>query len=279
MIKQPLNTYGILEYSSNLANFSYYREQLERNGFCIVKDVFSSTEISEMASQLDLAQAEQEKETFGTISPKDADNIRCPLAYSEVLLSASHPEKIISILQEILGKHFVLLMQNGIINRPRRQQYQSNWHRDLNYQHWTSSKELALNFLICVNDFSVSNGCTWALPGSHLHSSFPSEQFVTSHEIPLEASAGSVLLLNSMTFHRAGVNTSSNDIRRAINHVVGRPFMSQQIDIPSFLREKNKDYSNSDFLNSYLGYKWNPASNPHTWRTNRSLINNKGDQL
>jgi len=67
-----------------------------------------------------------------------------------------------------------------------------------------------------------------------LHEEFPSDSYVRTHEIPLEAPAGSVVVLDGMTFHRAGVNSTKNFVRRAVNNVVGLPFMGQQIDIPDF---------------------------------------------
>ena len=174
-----------------------------------------------------------------------------------------------NIVRDVLGKNIVLLMQNAIINRPEKKQYQVRWHRDMNYQHWTSSRPLAVNFLVCVDRFYKDGGCTWVLPGSHLHEEFPSDEFVIKNEIPLEADAGSVVLMNAMTFHRSGINISASYTRRAINHVVGSPFMGQQIDIPRFLLAHNEDYSSDPFLNSYLGYQWNPALDAKEWRNKR----------
>jgi ectoine hydroxylase-related dioxygenase (phytanoyl-CoA dioxygenase family) len=135
----------------------------------------------------------------------------------------------------------------------------------LNYQHFTSSNTLAINFLVCINPFFVDGGCSFVLPGSHMFSEFPSNEYINKHETPLEAEAGSVILMNAMTYHRAGKNITKNFIRRAINHVVGQPFITQQISIPKLLMLNNNDLSSDPFLSKYLGYKWNTADDIKSW--------------
>lgn len=176
---------------------------------------------------------------------------------------------VISILKSILGQSILLIMQNAIINRPSAVNYQSRWHRDLNYQHWTSSKPLALNALFVIDPFTVESGCTHVLPGTHLRSEFPSEEFVLKHESPAVAEPGSVIIMDSMIYHRSGKN-SSNYARRAVNHVIGLPFMSQQIDIPKYVGPR---LATDDFARGFFGYRWNPATSAKDWRNAKSLQN------
>jgi ectoine hydroxylase-related dioxygenase (phytanoyl-CoA dioxygenase family) len=200
---------------------------------------------------------------------RDADLVRCPLAYDDTMLPLACHDTVLGLVQRVLGENLVLLMQNAVVNRPSREQAQSRWHRDLNYQHWTSSRPLALNFLVCVDRFFIEGGATWALPGSHLHEAFPSSAYVARHERPVEAEPGSVVLMDAMLFHRSGVNRSADHVRRAVNHVVGTPFMGQQIDMPRLLARHGRDHSADPFLHRYLGYRWNPAADVETWRQHR----------
>ncbi len=68
--------------------------------------------------------------------------------------------------------------------------------------------------------------------------------------------------MDAMLYHRAGQN-KSNTLRRAINHVIGLPFMAQQIDIPAFAGNK---LSVDEFSKSYFGYRWQPAKSVKHWR-------------
>ena len=271
-MKDDIYTYGVNKKNSFEGEYSKYLEELQRDGFTILSNIFTDAELDLFRNKLDEVHKIQSTENSRLLieMPNDEDIVRCPLAYSDLFLSMATKEPIIDLLKVVLGQNIVLLMQNGIINRPSRKQFQSKWHRDLNYQHWVSSQPLALNFLVCIDEFKVDNGCTWVLPGSHLHEDFPSNSFVRKHQLPLEADCGSVVILNAMTFHRSGENSTNSFVRRAINHVVGLPFMGQQIDIPRFLTSSGITHHDNQFLNDYLGYRWNPAENPFAWRSQRA---------
>jgi ectoine hydroxylase-related dioxygenase (phytanoyl-CoA dioxygenase family) len=172
---------------------------------------------------------------------------------------------LLGVAERILGSNFVLLMQNGVINPPSTKHYQTNWHRDLNYQHWVCSRPLALSALFCLDRFSRETGGTHILMGTHLKEEFPSEEFVRRYEEVVEARPGSIILFDSMLFHRAGHN-SSTIVRRAVNHVIGVPILGQQISIPDMLQGRFRD---DPFLSRFLGYRWNPRPGVRSWRMQR----------
>lgn len=270
----PILTYGVKETASVQDDLDRWKESFRRDGYVVLPDVFPEDGMREISGLIDQIYETQVKEAGGQKvleSANDTDIIRCPLAYDARFLALSTNDLIQSFVRRVLDDNYVLLMQNAIINRPRRENPQARWHRDLNYQHWISSRTLSLNFLICVDRFFVEGGATWVLPGSHLHEEFPSETYVRSHEIPLEASAGSAVVLDAMTFHRAGVNSTKDYVRRAVNNVIGLPFMGQQIDIPRFLDGRGLDYEKDPFLSKYLGYRWNPADDSTAWRQKHAV--------
>jgi ectoine hydroxylase-related dioxygenase (phytanoyl-CoA dioxygenase family) len=81
----------------------------------------------------------------------------------------------------------------------------------------------------------------------------------------VDAKAGSFLVLDAMLYHRSGYNRS-NAHRRGINHVIGRPMLAQQIDIPRLLQGRHCD---DPLIRDYLGYRWNPAASVNEWRRMR----------
>lgn len=271
--RPPAPSYGVRERHPDGDALSLHEEELRRDGLTVLHEVFAPAQMRDVARRLDRLLDEQTALCGGEQalrSARDADLVRCPLAYDEALLPLACHQSVLTLVQRLLGENVVLLMQNAVINRPCREQAQSRWHRDLNYQHWTSSRPLALNFLVCVDRFYVEGGATWALPGSHLHETFPSAAYVARHEQPVQAEPGSVVLMDAMLFHRSGLNVSADHIRRAVNHVVGTPFMGQQIDMPRLLASRGRDHSADPFLNPYLGYRWNPAADVQTWRQQRA---------
>ena len=265
--------YGVREREPEGDDTHLHAEELRRDGFTVMPRVFDADTMLDAAHRLDALLERQTAECGGEAllqRARDADLVRCPLAYDEQLLALARPASVMALMQRMLGDHFVLLMQNAVINRPQRQQAQSRYHRDLNYQHWTSSRALALNFLVCVDRFYVDGGATWVLPGSHRIDVFPSSRYVARHEVPIEAEPGAVVLMDAMLFHRSGHNRSADHVRRAVNHVVGAPFMAQQIDVPRLLAQHGRDHHEDPFLSRYLGYRWNPAPDVESWRQQRA---------
>ena len=268
-------SYGVRERSPEpIDDLGVALELLQSRGFAVVPNVFSSEQVAELSERLEAVYAQQCKEVGGEdalFKISDADIVRCPLAYdAEFLAVALHPV-IVDAARRLLGPSVVLLMQNGVINRPDRTQAQTAWHRDLNYQHWVSSRPIAISAMVCLEDFTDETGGTVFLAGSHRIEPMPSDRILRSAgEIP-KAYAGSIILFDSMVFHRAGLNKSKR-IRRGINHVVGAPILAQTIDVPRML---GNSVPADPLVAGYLGFRWNPISSVANWRKNKisSLTN------
>ncbi len=267
---QP-SSYGVLKVASVATDLDVLAEEVLRRGYVVAPGCLGSTDVDRYRERLDAVYAAQVQEMGGEDNLQrinDANVARCLLAYDEAFLSmATHPV-LLGVAERILGSNFVLLMQNGVINPPGTRHYQINWHRDLNYQHWVSSRPLALSCLVCLDPFSQATGGTHVLEGSHLKEEFPSEGFARRHEHVVEAEPGSLILFDSMMFHRAGHNTSGL-VRRAVNHVLGVPILGQQISIPDMLRGR---HSEDPFLARYLGYRWRPQAGVREWRMQKLQV-------
>ena len=145
---------------------------------------------------------------------------------------------ILDLVEKIIGKPFVLSLQNGVINRPNLEHHQSSWHRDLPYQEWVISKPLALNAFCCLTDFTNDNGSTEFLPFSHKIEIAPSDDYFEKNKIKVIAPAGSVIFFDSMVFHRASSNISDHS-RYGINNLFTVPIIKQQIEIANLVKNKN----------------------------------------
>ena len=245
--------------------------ELRVNGYAILESGFSPDFTEGLKASLARAYAKQVGEIGGDDvlrRMQDADVARCILAYEPDFMVVATAPSLIELAKRVLGSEFVLMQQNGIVNRPDRENYLAKWHRDLSYQHWTSSKPLAINALFCIDDFTFENGATFVLPGTHHVAGFPPDRFVQRYEKQIAAPSGSYLILDGMLFHRGGINRSAN-VRRAVNHLIGLPFMAQQIDIPSALASTGARVPDGDAIRKYLGYRWSPASDVTDWRSRR----------
>lgn len=260
-------SYGIVNQSVLVDETDQHIEELTINGFSIIENLLSEKELIIARKRLDDVYAKQENE----FSENDLRNIkelhvaRMPFAYDDYFLNIAVNEKIITVIRKILGNYFVLHLQNGIINMPKLEHQQQSWHRDLPYQDFIISKPLAISCLFCLDDFNLSTGGTIVLPHTHKSDKMPSQHFIDEFAMNVTAKSGSVLLFDSMLFHKAGYN-SSNQIRRGINHIYTSAILKQQINIPASLNGK---YSDDPFLRMILGYDACPPNNVFEWRKDR----------
>jgi ectoine hydroxylase-related dioxygenase (phytanoyl-CoA dioxygenase family) len=266
MAAEDILSYGVVDARTVENDVDAHVEELDYLGYTVVESGMSVASLDRVRASIDTNYERQLAETSAAGMAADADILRAPLVYDDVFVEVATLEPLMAICRRALGPNLVLLQQNAIINRPTTDQFQSRWHRDLTYQHFVSSKKLALNALLCVDDFTSETGGTVVLPGTHLAEAFPSSRFVRRHEVAVSAKAGSILVLDAMLFHRSGFNVSGRN-RRGVNHLIGRPLLAQQIDLPAVLEGRHAD---DDFLRRYLGYQWNPARSVGAWRAARA---------
>jgi ectoine hydroxylase-related dioxygenase (phytanoyl-CoA dioxygenase family) len=265
---EAFGTYGVVDESVPLTPVGQIVEEISRTGFCVIEDAISQAHVEALNVAMEEIYQHQCHDVGGEqalIKMNDADIVRCPLAYSELYMKLALNPRLLEPAKALLGDNVVLIMQNGIMNRPGRVQYQTRWHRDLNFQHWVCTKPLAISVLVCLEEFSAVTGGTVVLPYSHRFPEFPSQDFVARHELTVQAKSGSAVLFDSMLFHRSGVNTSGK-VRRAVNHVIGVPILNQQVNIPAMLHSAAPD---DPWTASYLGYRWQAVRDVADWRRRR----------
>lgn len=250
----PQKSYGILQQHSTHSALELAVEQVRSVGYAVLDAGYGPDQTAAIAETFDQTHARY-LVTHGEARLRAADEhntLRAPLVYGGPLFLelALNPQLLAALTQLIAGK-FVLNQQNGIINPARETYNQAAWHRDLPYQHFVSSRPLAVNALFCIDPFRRDNGATFVLPASHKSDPFPSESYVQANAVQVEAPAGSYILLDCMLFHAGGFNRSARP-RRAVNHVYNIPYFKQQINIPRNLPAQGL----SPVARSILGYDY-----------------------
>jgi ectoine hydroxylase-related dioxygenase (phytanoyl-CoA dioxygenase family) len=261
-------SYGILEQSSTPSGHTLHAERVRLSGFTVVPGGYTGEEIAYFSRRIDTLLAEQAVQAGGVDALADIgehETLRCCLAHDEAFVRLASNAHVLDVCRELLGDYFVLMQQNAIVNPPKRAHWQTACHRDLPYQHFVSSRPLAISALFCVDAFTPENGSTVVLPGTHKVEQFPSSQLAAELEQSVEAPAGSYLVFDSMLFHRAGHNGSSAP-RRAVNQVYTLPFIAQQISMPDVLGGR---YADDPLLGRLLGYQTQPARSVGAWWARR----------
>ena len=260
-------SYGILEHETAASAAALHVERLRTVGYTVVPSGFDDAVIDDLRTRLDAALARQEAR-FGAANLDaigDRNLVRCPLVEDDAFLRLITCEPVLEICRAMLGEYVVLMQQNGIVNPSDEGHTQRSFHRDLPYQHFVSSRPLALGALFCVDPFRRETGSTFVIPGSHKVESFPAMALAESLEVSVSADPGSYLVFDAMLFHRAGQNTSGRP-RRGINQVFTLPIIGQQISLPQALGGRHAD---DPRLARLLGYTSAPAASADDWRQRR----------
>lgn len=260
-------SYGVNKQTTLQNSIDFHIEELKINGFSVLENVLNVEQLKNCRLKLDEVYQTQ-LTAFGEenlVKIKEQNIARAPLVYDEFFLDIACNERVLSVVEAMIGNYFILHLQNGIINKPNEEHHQSSWHRDLPYQNFVISTPLAIGALYCIDHFTAESGSTFVLPHSHRVETIPSNQYIEKFSKQVFAEAGSVILFDSMLFHKAGYN-SSDFIRRAINNVYTVPILKQQIDLSKALNGK---YSEDGFLSKFLGYQSNSPAGDVEWRHNR----------
>jgi ectoine hydroxylase-related dioxygenase (phytanoyl-CoA dioxygenase family) len=266
-LDEEVHCHGITERTSCASVKDLCVEEISTKGFTVLRGNFDDTFVERLA-QYSLASYARQAEAVGgednLVKINDANIARAPCVdFQEFVILAMCP-LLHEVAREIFGPNYILYSQNSIINVPGTNHYQFAWHRDLNYQHFTSSRCLGLSAIFCVHAFNSFTGGTYVLPATHKVERFPSDRYVVANQICLNAEPGDWIIFDSMLFHRTGLN-KSNKMRIGINHILVPPFVSQQYDFTSMIGNRLGCEAERVFFGAGRG----TAHTAIDWRLNR----------
>jgi ectoine hydroxylase-related dioxygenase (phytanoyl-CoA dioxygenase family) len=120
-----------------------------------------------------------------------------------------------------------------------------------------------INCLVMVDDFTLENGGTFLLSGSHLSEEKPSDSEFFSNSYQATGNRGDILIFNSNVWHSSSPN-KTNKNRRAIPITISRSFMKQLLDYP---RALGYDIMNTftPKMQQFLGYSSRVPASLDEW--------------
>lgn len=232
-----MKRYGVHTQTAAVDGTDPQVEEIGLIGYSIIQSVVPPAVLEVLRDRIDEYLALQVASAGGEDVARrigEFGTLRASVTLDPIFLDIARNKHVLSVVSRLLGKYFILMLQNAIVSYPAQDHHQSAYHRDLPYQHFVTSRPLAVNALLCVDDFTTVTGCTRVIPGSHKTENFPSDQSAHRLELPIQAPAGSFIMFDAMLYHRGGENVSERP-RRAINTCYSLPFIKQQIDLPAVL--------------------------------------------
>lgn len=227
-------------------------EEVRYKGYAIIEDVIPGDIITEASVRLDVLQKQQYEE-IGKENIYDINEqniVRLPFLYDSFFMWRFLNNPVLkNVVSELLGTYHQLHSQNGLLIGSEVTHGFSTWHRDL-FLSGTGSVTNAVTVMYCLQDLSPFSGGPVILPFSHEMQRLPSAEYIKSNQLTITAKAGSMIVMNSRLYHRAGPNNSSEP-RRSIKQIYTDPHIKQEIDIPAALKG---EYSSDPFFSMLLGY-------------------------
>lgn len=132
-------------------------------------------------------------------------------------------------------KPYILCCSTPTAGYSHKPNYLHRVHRDI--ATYIPGYNARLNMIVMLDDFTVENGATQLLPGSHHREEKPTDEEFEVNCVPITGPAGSVVFFNSYVWHRGGKNLTQHT-RVALTSGFTRPFIKPQLDYARMLGEE-----------------------------------------
>ena len=165
-------------------------------------------------------------------------------------------------IRKYFGGEYILNSYGALINLPgsgESYKHGHAFHRDV--RTFSDGFRLMLNMLVMIDEFTVANGATKVVPGSHRVKERPSDADLESRAVRAVGPPGTILLFDSNLWHSAAPNTSTRP-RMALTPTFSRPFFKPQLDYPRLLGES---YPKNEKLRQLYGFNARIPANYDEW--------------
>ncbi len=153
-------------------------------------------------------------------------------------------------IRHFLKGNYILNSMGAVINTRDAGRYVQNVHRDI--RSFTGDFKLMIQLMVILDDFTLENGATYFLTGSHKREDKPDDDFFYQNADRAVVKKGSIIAFDANLWHATGKNTTEKP-RRTLTMAFTRPFFKPQLDYPRALGYNFGDGLDEN-LRQVLGY-------------------------
>lgn len=215
--------------------------QLKTAGYTFLRGALSAIRVKELRTSLD-EMLQEDLATWGAavldaIGQRGALRNLCD--YSEPFQRLLVESPVYELIDEVMGKKYVLHSYDGLVLFPGDGRFPWDFHSDvtpLAQVAFTPEQSPGINCLYYLDAVDNVNGATWLIAASHhaLISNPPPEE-LAQLAFQAHGDAGDALLFDSRLWHCAGENRS-NRPRRVIKALFCQPWLRPQMDYARAIR-------------------------------------------
>jgi ectoine hydroxylase-related dioxygenase (phytanoyl-CoA dioxygenase family) len=203
-----------------------YLKELEKDGLVVVPQVLGSNLVSTLILELEAAISEDATKYPDAFDAGMVHNCMVRGSQMGALLDNSIMN---AYIDAAFSNTSIIYAYQSSSLQPKSENYGSRVHVDC--PRFVSGYYTNMGIMFALNDFTIENGATYYLPGSHKLENPPSEDEFYKHAKRACCKAGDMIILNARLVHAAGLNTT-NQVRHALTMNLCRSYMRQRFDLP-----------------------------------------------
>ena len=234
----------------NFSHFEKYSKEFIDNhvfnmttlGFHVILDFFDSEQCGFLRNRLENAIDEYKPIDESERSFLDRYHMHDLLCKDIAFGKTLEDPRLHQLAAPILGEYWIMYAYTSSSLPPNGTNYGSRIHVDS--PRFISNYATNLGLIWALDDFTLENGATYVLPGSHNTDLVPSVEIFKKQCIRLTCKKGSIIVFNARMWHAAGANTTK-EFRHALTINICRPFMKQRMDWVRFIPEEISNQLNS----------------------------------
>ena len=204
-----------------------------RSGYCVVSDIIPAAEVQQVRQEVVAAQRAHQQAAAAELGRTRArghrvgapgvDNLKQVINATQCFAPYLAEQRILGTANALFGDFVRISCTDCVITNPG--SGRGYWHADWPYNATNSTHVKApypdavmhLSSIWMLTGFSVANGGTFIVPGSHRHNDNPAGETLRDfdrdgphpQQIQVTGSAGSVLLYDSRLWHAVAPNVSN----------------------------------------------------------------------
>ena len=214
--------------------------QFQDDGVCLVKNVLDDSQVQLLRLELERAREEDLRQRPDAFDSGMVHN--CMIRGKEMAKLLDNPT-MNAYMKEVLSPTFILYAYQSSSLPPGGDNYGSRVHVDC--PRFIPNYITNAGVFFPLDDFTLENGATYYLKGSHKKESLPDENKFFENADRLICKAGDMVVLDALLQHAAGVN-KTNTIRHALTMNFCRSYMRQRFDFcrmvdESFIQSLGED--------------------------------------
>jgi ectoine hydroxylase-related dioxygenase (phytanoyl-CoA dioxygenase family) len=201
-------------------------------GYNVIESFFTDEESAYLRQKLENAISEYIPFDASERSKLDKYHMHDLLCKDLAFGKTLEDPRIQQLIAAQLGEYWIMYAYTSSSLPPKGNNYGSRMHVDS--PRLIPNYPTNLGIIWALDDFTLDNGATYVLPGSHNTDLIPSEELFKKQSIRLTCKKGSIIVLNARMWHAAGVN-NTDSFRHALTINVCRPYMKQRMDWVRFI--------------------------------------------